>query len=113
MLLCCSGCAFPSSSGADEPFPAEIRTLQIDPNPALAGDTIKLNLDLTLFDTTLQIIEYAWYIGDAARIDTSTSIPEFSWVADVPAGEYRGQVSVSSPMALNGLSKSFTITIEE
>lgn len=51
ILLCYSGCAFPSSSGADETFPGEIRGLQIDPNPALVGDTIKLNLDVVLYDT--------------------------------------------------------------
>ena len=118
ILLCFSGCAFPSSTGAEEPFPGEIRGLQIDPNPASVGDTIKFDLDFMLGDTTLhnvrlEDVEFTWSIFGAVGTQAPTAIPEFSWVADAPVGEYRCRVNVNAPGTINSLAQSFTFTIED
>lgn len=113
ILLCFSGCAFPGSTGADESFPGEIRGLQIDPNPASEGDTIKFNLDFALLDTTVQNVEYFWSISGGTRTRAFTSTPEFSWVVtNAPRGEYRCHIIVSAPVVSHSASKGFTFLID-
>ncbi len=109
------GCSFPGGSGDDiGGFGAVITEFNIEPNPASIGDRVKLTV--TISDTMLPHLKYFWFISEAAGIDTTTTIPELTWITNGPTGEYSGVVTIRDTLGdfqPYSLSRRFAVRVND